>query len=104
MHQNPYEPTGGIGTLQRARYSGHKRFHCLVYQTVTTPDGLVLPMYGPEVGRRHDMILYREIGIDTQLLQSLLIDGKQYCIYGDAEYVLIQVAFPKASETDAQTI
>lgn len=46
---------GGSTTLQRSVYSGHKCFHCLIYQTVTTPDALVFHMYGPEVGRRHDM-------------------------------------------------
>ena len=71
---------GGSGTLQRARYSGHKKFHCLVYQTVTTLDGLVFSMYGPDVGSHHGMTLYREIGIDAQLRDSLPIDGKQYCI------------------------
>ena len=79
---------GGIGTLQRACYSGHKKFHRLVYQTVTTPDGLVFSMYGPEVGRRHGMTLYRESGIDTQLRHTLPIDGKQYCTYGEPAYVL----------------
>ena len=32
---------GGDGEAQRACYSGHKRMHCLVYQTITTPDGLI---------------------------------------------------------------
>lgn len=36
-------------------YSGHKRFICLIYQSVTIPDGLMYHLYGPEVGRRHDM-------------------------------------------------
>ena len=35
-----------------------------MYQTVTTPDGLLFYMYGPEVERRHDMTLYRECGLD----------------------------------------
>lgn len=43
---------GGPGKVQRSCYSGQKRAHCLIYQTITTPDGLVFYMYGPEVGRR----------------------------------------------------
>eukprot|EP00171_Calliarthron_tuberculosum_P021365 IDg21365t1 len=52
-------------------------------EAISGKDGLVFCMYGPEVGRRHDMTLYRESGINTQLMPSLLIDEKQYCIYGD---------------------
>lgn len=32
---------GGHGTLQQATYSDHKRIHCLIYQTVTTPNKLL---------------------------------------------------------------
>jgi hypothetical protein len=35
------ERLGGRGSNQRANYSGHKRFQCFSYQTVTLPDGLV---------------------------------------------------------------
>lgn len=88
---------GGHGALQRASYSGHKRMHCLIYQTVTTPDGLMFYMYGPEVGRRHDMTLYRESRLGEVLETVLVIDGKQFCIFGDAAYLLrpwLQTAFP----------
>lgn len=53
---------GGSGSMQREWYSGHKRFHCFIYKTVTPPDGLMFHVYGPEVGRGHDMTLYRHIG------------------------------------------
>ena len=42
-------PCGSAVNL-RVFYSGHKRFHCLIYQTVTKPYGLLFYMYGPEVG------------------------------------------------------
>jgi len=76
------------GGLQRACYSGHKRRHVLKFQSVTTPDGLVFHMYGPHEGRRHDMVLYYESGMDDDLRQTLLIDGVQHCLYGDSAYVL----------------
>ena len=50
---------GGTGAFQRSVYSGHKRFHCLICQSITTPDGLMMHLFGPEVGRRHDLTLYR---------------------------------------------
>lgn len=39
----------GLGSPQRNCYSVHKRMHCLVYQTLTTPDGLIFHLYGPHV-------------------------------------------------------
>lgn len=37
------------GRLQQAKYSGQKRIHCLIYQTVTTLNGLLFYMYVPKV-------------------------------------------------------
>jgi len=45
-------------------------------------------MYGPHEGRRHDIVLYYESGLDDDLRQTLLIDGVQHCLYGDSSYVL----------------
>lgn len=93
---------GGRGILQRSTYSGYKRKHCLIYQTVKTPDGLLFYMYGPEVGRRHDMTLYRERNLGAVLQVVLVINGTQYCIYGDEAYVMrpwLQKAFPRLSAT-----
>ena len=90
---------GGHGGLQRSCYSGHKRFHCLIYQAVTTPDGLLFNLYGPEVGRRHDLTLLRQSGLQDSLQNCLHINGRQFYIYVDAAYVLkpwLQVAFPRA--------
>lgn len=88
---------GGVAANQRACYSGHKRAHCLNYLTITTPDGIVLYMYGPEEGRRHDITLYRKSGLDEAMLQSLLVDDTQYYVYGDPAFVMrpwLQVGFP----------
>ena len=68
---------GGHGSIQRSCYSGHKRMHCLIYQTITTPDGLIFSLYGPEVGRRYDVTLLRESGIEEGLQSCLLINGRQ---------------------------
>lgn len=57
----------GQGSMQRSGYSGQKRFHCLIYQTVTTADGLIFSWYGPDVGRRHKLTLLPKSGLETQL-------------------------------------
>jgi len=95
------------GALQRSVYSGHKRTHMLKFQTVTTPDGLIFHLYGPVEGRRHDITMYREAGMDDMLQAGLHIGGIQYCIYGDKAYLIrpwMQVAFPAplGGEADAE--
>ena len=68
---------GGQNSNQISCYSGHKRMPCLSYQTLTTPDGLIFSLYGPEVGRRHDMTLLRGSGLNDILQTCLNIDGVQ---------------------------
>lgn len=47
---------------------------CLIYQTITTPDGLVFASYGPEVERHHNFTLYRDSRWDGELENFMLID------------------------------
>lgn len=96
---------GGHNKNQRALYTGHKRTWCLKWQTVSTPDGLIIHLWGPDDGRRHDSTLYRKSGIDEILEFGLLINGVRYCIYGDAAYILrlwLQVAYPRIGATPLQ--
>lgn len=82
--------------LQRCMYSGHKRDHVMKFQSVVTPDGLLFHLYGPVEGRRHDLTMYNESGMDEVLSHSLLIGEHQYCLYGDRAYMLrpwMQVAY-----------
>lgn len=43
--------------LHHAAYNGHKSKHALTFQTVTTPDGLILHAHGPMAGSLHDWAL-----------------------------------------------
>jgi nuclease HARBI1 len=89
-------------TSQRATDSGHKRHNCLKFQAISAPDGLVLHFFGPVEGRRHDMFLYKESGIDDNLRSSLVISYRKYCLYGDPAYILrpyLQVEFKGSSTT-----
>jgi nuclease HARBI1 len=74
--------------LQRATYSGHKRRPGLKRQLITTPDGMLFHMFDPYEGRRHDMHLYAESGLDDILSENLLIDGVQHYLFGDSGYTL----------------
>lgn len=79
---------GGSSLTQRACYSGHKRMHCFGYQSLTTPDGLIFALFGPDDGRRHDMNTYRRSGWGEKLQDSLSIEGRQFYIFGDKAYHL----------------
>lgn len=82
------ERPGGAYVTQRACYCGHKRMHCLMYQTITTPDRFIFHLYGPVEGRQPDAYLYRQSGIDDDLRVRLCINNEQHYIYGDKAYVL----------------
>lgn len=69
---------------QRNVYSGHKRFHCLKFQNVTTPNGIILQMSLPYLGSKHDAFLLK----DTLLMEQLQLYCKGFCLYGDEGYPL----------------
>ena len=62
-------------------------------------------MHSPEVGRRHDKTLIRHIRTSECLEESLLVDGRQFYMYGDAVYILracLQTAFDHLSAKASQ--
>ncbi|KIJ45994.1 hypothetical protein M422DRAFT_165640, partial [Sphaerobolus stellatus SS14] len=72
---------------QRLVYNGWKRIHCLKYHVLISPDGLVIHVYGPVDGRRHDEMVFKESGL-LELLQKHFWTptGEQLYIYGDPAY------------------
>jgi hypothetical protein len=73
------------GTSQRASYRGHKRQNCLKFQAISAPDELLLHLFGPVEGRRHDMFLYNESRLDNVLMSSMFIAERKYYLYGDPD-------------------
>ena len=71
---------------QRIMYSGHKRLHCLKFQAVTAPNGLIAHMYGPISGRPHDAFMLSASGLQRKLANIKTQDGSPYVIYGDPAY------------------
>jgi hypothetical protein len=68
-------------------YSGHKRLHCVKYQSVLTPDGLIVNLKGAFPGRRHDAGIFRETNLYEELEQNVLFpNGEHYVLYGDQAY------------------
>jgi hypothetical protein len=68
------------GVVQQVFYSGHKHYHSLKYQSLTTPDGLISHFFGPFPGSKHDMSMYDTSGLEeimTEHLDNFLVFGDQ---------------------------
>lgn len=74
---------------QRLLYNGWKRIHCLKYHAVVSPDGMIIHVYGPVEGRRHDETIYQMSGLADILRKNLWSpSGDPLVIYVDPAYGL----------------
>jgi hypothetical protein len=74
------------GALQRDFYSGYKKKHCINWQAVSTPDGMVL-LYPPEPGRFNDAGAVASCGLLGDMREfAHSADGEQLLVWGDAGY------------------
>ena len=91
---------------QRQFYNGHKRTHAIKFQAVAAPDGLIVHLYGPVEGHRHDAGVLAESGLPQQLAAHMNSPtGMPYAVYGDPAYPLspyIQKAYQSAARTPNQ--
>ena len=74
---------------QRVMYSGHKRAHGLKFQSVITPDGLIVDLFGPIEGSRHDSYMLGQSNLLAKLRDLMPADGSLgpvYSLYGDPAY------------------
>ena len=69
---------------QRSMYSGHKKFHCLKYQTLEAPNGLILHCSIGDDGRRGDGYVLRRSGILQYLRNHAIFNG--FVVLGDSAY------------------
>ncbi|KAH9152369.1 hypothetical protein AeRB84_005198 [Aphanomyces euteiches] len=67
-------------------YNGHKRKHALKFQSICSPDGIIVHLHGPELGSRHDAYLLERSQIVPYLKNKLLANNKRYVVYGDPAY------------------
>ncbi|KAH9121244.1 hypothetical protein LEN26_009665 [Aphanomyces euteiches] len=66
---------------QRQAFNGHKRVHALKFHCVSTPDGLIVHLSGPWIGRS-------ESQLSDALDKYLKFDCNHFVIYGDPAYGL----------------
>lgn len=76
-----------MNALQRAYYSGWKCCHCVVWQTIDSPHGMVMDIFGPGAGRHNDLWRLRESGINQRMAAAQLGDPFQYCMFGDCIFL-----------------
>lgn len=101
-------PNSRPGLGQKLFFNGHHRIHALKYQSVTTPDGIIVDLCGPFEGRRHDCFLLKESQLLIRMQEwSHGIDGSDLHIYGDPAYGVTRYLispFKGASLTEKQNL
>ena len=77
---------GNAVNTQRVLYNGKDKVHALKFQGTSSPDGMLMHLFGPDVGRRHDLQIFNKSRINSQmrLLQAGNLD--QYILYSDKAY------------------
>ena len=72
-------------SYQQSVFNGHKRIHALKFQSIVAPNGVIVDLFGPIEGRRHDAALLNE----SNLLERMDIETlHNYAVYGDPAYPL----------------
>ncbi|KFH61705.1 hypothetical protein MVEG_12457, partial [Podila verticillata NRRL 6337] len=77
---------------QERIYNGHKHVHAMKYQSVATPDGIIVHLSGPYAGNRHDSRLFEMSGLAPILWTHA--KGDQNCqltLYGDPAYTVSDI-------------
>jgi len=70
-------------------FNGHKRVHGIKFQSIVAPNGIVVHLYAPIEGRRHDAGMLRESDVEAQMEHHITNpNGEVYSMYGDPAYPL----------------
>lgn len=80
----------GVSVKQQAMYDGHHRFHGFEYQGITTPDGIVIMLFGPVPGRMNDLYMVKASNLEEMFEGEFRVweeGGEQYFVYGDQGYM-----------------
>ena len=72
---------------QRLLYNGHKRYHCVKFQSVVAPNGLITNLLGPVEGKRHDSGMLVDSGLLNQLQQHLFDTGGRPSLFMEIQLI-----------------
>ncbi|KAF7343200.1 hypothetical protein MVEN_01751200 [Mycena venus] len=95
---------------QRLVFNGWKRMHCLKYHVIISPDGMIIHVFGPIEGRRHDEMCFKQSGVLQILEKHFWTPGtpethKPLIVYGDPAYTVsthVCTPYKGAALTEAQ--
>jgi len=76
----------GPYNIQNAVYNGAHKIHCLQFQASTAPDGMIVNLFGPVIGKMHDSNTHRRSCLNImlrncqagRLLQGTSLEDKAY--------------------------
>ena len=71
---------------QGVLYNGHKRKHCVKWQGLMLPNGIMPMPFGPIHGRRHDSYMLDQSRLVRVMRRCCRLAGKTYQLYGDPAY------------------
>ena len=63
------------GQNERLLYNGHKRHHCIKFQSDVASNGLIANLFGPVEEKRHDSGMLADSGLLNQLQQHSFDNG-----------------------------
>lgn len=74
--------------LQRECFSGHKRQHCMKWQKIVTPNGIMCKLCAGHRESMHDSFLLRRSQVMEQIVAKIagFERNEKYLIYGDSGY------------------
>jgi hypothetical protein len=67
-------------------YSGHERLHRMVFQAITTPDGLISSLFGPFTSRTNDLGMFNASRVPHRLHRMMPASNKMLYLDGDPAY------------------
>ncbi len=78
----------GASVRQQSVYDGHHHYHGFDYEAVTTPDGLIVRLFGPVAARHNDMWMVAHSKIQEMISDQFVDDetAMPYFVYGDQGY------------------
>ena len=74
------------GKYQSILFNGHKRAHCLKWQGIMLPNGIMPMPFGPVNGRHNDAFMLERSEVIPAMRRACRRARKTYQLYGDPAY------------------
>lgn len=75
--------------------------HCIKFQSLICPDGIIINIKGAYPGSRHDAGIYRETQLYRELQEKTVFADRSFVIYGDQAYPLQDLLIRPFSQLEA---